>query len=404
MSPRIRRLPLYAALAVLLPTGADAGVLNNVLLQWREQATKCEDELQRDVEAMTHVAMFEAINAITPKYAPYAAKLEAPAGSSVEAAAASAAHEVLVKLCPDQSAAYTTALDAALGRVADAKSRDAGAEVGRKAAAAVIAARAGSGAEKRDMLFPPSAPGQYVPTVPRVGTAIATMRPWVMLTPEELRSPPPPTLDSETWARDYAEIQALGGRKSKTRTLEQTDAAKFWGGRDVRIVLRQLVARPGRELVDDARFLALAEMAWTDSYVSMMDGKYAYMFWRPVTAIRHGVDDGHPATEADPKWEPLLVNTPPHPEYPCGHCLSAAAVGAVIEAEFGDASPPIVFEAENTLPRRFDTPREYIDDVSESRLLGGVHYRFSVDAGRDAGLALGKLAVERHLRPLAASD
>lgn len=404
MSARLRSLPLCAALAALVPAAVDAAVLNNVLLQWRAHAMKCEDTEQRDIEAMTHVAMFEAINAITPKYAPYAGKLDAPAGSSVDAAAASAAHDVLQALCPDQSAAFKGALETALGRVEDAASREAGAQVGRRAAAAILAARSGAGADRMDALFAPRAAGEYAPTVLRIGTAIATMRPWVMRSPEELRSAPPPTLDSAVWARDYEEIRRLGGKKSEDRSPEQADSAKFWAGRDVRIVLPQLVSRPGRTLVDDARFLALAEMAWTDSYVSMMDGKYAYMFWRPITAIRHVVDDGNPATEADAKWVPLLVNTPPHPEYPCGHCLSAGAVGAVIEAEFGAAAPSIVFEAEDTLPRRFDSPREYIDDVSESRLHGGVHYRFSVDAGRDAGIALGKLAVERQLRPLAGTD
>jgi len=392
---------LSGVLALLPLPSAEAGVLNNVLLQWREQEGKCEDPIQSDLGAMTQVAVFEAINAITPKYTPYAGKIDAPAGSSLEAAAATAAHDVLVKLCPEQASDFEGALAATLKRVKDDKARDAGVEVGRKAAAAVLAARAGSGAEQKDPVFAPPSAGVYVPTVLRVGTAISTMRPWVMRSPDELRSPPPPTLGSETWSRDFAEIRRMGGKRSEERSAEQTDAAKFWGGRDVRIVLTQLVARPGRELVDDARFLALAEMAWTDSYVAMMDGKYAYNFWRPITAIRHAADDGNPATEPDPKWVPLLVNTPPHPEYPCGHCLSAAAVGAVIEAEFGAAAPPIVFEVEDTLPRRFDTPREYVDDVSESRLLGGVHYRFSLDAGRDAGLALGKMASERWLRPLA---
>ncbi len=360
--------------------------------------------MQRDIAAMTHVAMFEAINAVDPKFVPYTDRIEAPAGSSADAAAASAAHDVLQALCPDQSGVFDTALEAALGRVEDAAARDAGAAVGRRAAAAVIAARSDAGAQRKDSLFAPKVPGEYVPTVPRIGSAIATMRPWIMRTPEELRPAPPPTLDSAVWERDFEEIRRMGGKKAKDRNPEQSDIAKFWGSRDVRIVLRQLVSRPGRALVDDARFLALAEMAWTDSYVSMMDGKYAYMFWRPVTAIRHLVDDGNPATEADPAWEPLLGSTPAHPEYPCGHCLSAGAVGAVIEAEFGAAAPSIVLELENTLPRRFDTPREYIDDVSESRLLGGVHYRFSVDAGRDAGMALGKLAVERQLRPLGGAD
>lgn len=137
-----------------------------------------------------------------------------------------------------------------------------------------------------------------------------------------MRSPPPPALDSKIWARDFNEITRLGGKKSKDRTPACTDIGKFWGNRSVRIVLPQLVGRPGRALVDDARFLALAEMAWVDSYVSMMDGNYAINFWRPITAIRNAELDGNDATGPDAEWRPLLINTPPHPEYPCGHCLS----------------------------------------------------------------------------------
>ena len=270
------------------------------------------------------------------------------------------------------------------------------------AAAALLAARADSGANVPDPLFDAPVVGVYVPTIERVGVNIARIRPWVMTRADEVRAAPPPALDSDIWARDFNEIKRLGGKKSEERTADQADIGKFWGGRSVRIVLPQLVGRPGRSLVDDARFLALADMAWADSYVSMMDGKYAYNLWRPITAIRNAAADGNPATDPDGKWEPLLGNTPPHPEYPCGHCLSAGAVGAVIAAEFGAQAPSIVLAEEDTLLRRYDTPREYIDEVSESRLLGGVHYRFSVDAGRDAGIAIGKLAVERYFKPVVA--
>lgn len=391
------------ALAVLVLSAspeAPAKVINGVLSQWNLQIEACEDG-PIDVAAMVNVAMFEAVNGIAGKYTPYLSQPPAGGRGSMEAAAASAAHDVLVALCPDQAGMFAGPLKSSLAEVKDAAARDAGEQFGKATAAALLAARADSGADKRDPLFESTRPGVYIPTIERVGANIARIRPWVMTRADELRSPPPPALDSDAWARDYNEIKRMGGMASTERTATQSDVGKFWGGRSVRIVLPQLVGRPGRTLVDDARFLALAEMAWADSYVSMMDGKYAYDLWRPITAIRNAEADGNPATEPDADWRPLLRNTPPHPEYPCGHCLSAGAVGAVIEAEFGPDAPPIVLALEDTLLRRFDTPREYIDDVSESRLLGGVHYRFSVDAGRDAGIALGKLAVDRYFKPVA---
>jgi len=389
------------ALGLMLSPCVSAGVVNGVLSQWNLQVEACEDK-QLDLAAMVNVAMFEAVNRIAGKYTPYIATAPTRGTGSMDAAAATAAHDVLVALCPDQREAFDGALKSSLAEVADAGARDAGAKVGKAAAAAVIAARADSGADKADPVFDPPAAGVYVPTLERVGVNIARIRPWVMTRADEVRAAPPPSLDSEAWARDFNEIKRLGGKKSKERTAAQTDIGKFWGNRSVRIVLPQLVGRPGRSLVDDARFLALAEMAWADSYVSMMDGKYAFNLWRPITAIRNAKMDGNAATDPDDKWEPLLGNTPPHPEYPCGHCLSAGAVGAVIAAEFGANAPPMVLALEKSLLRRYDTPREYIDEVTESRLLGGVHYRFSIDAGRDAGMAIGKLAVERYFKPVAA--
>ncbi|HQZ30285.1 MAG TPA: vanadium-dependent haloperoxidase [Arenimonas sp.] len=399
-SNQVLGMGAVAVLAMAVSPGVSAGVINGVLSQWNLQAEACEDG-PIDLAAMVNVAMFEAVNGIAGKYTPYLPQSPSGGRGSMDAAAASAAHDVLVALCPDQAEMFAGPLKASLAEVKDAAARDGGARLGKAAAAALIAARADSGANLRDPVFDAQAPGLYVPTLQRVGVNIARIRPWVMTRPDELRSPPPPALDSETWARDFNEIKRMGGKKSTDRTATEADVGKFWGGRSVRIVLPQLVGRPGRTLVDDARFLALAEMAWVDSYVAMMDGKYAYNFWRPITAIRNAQSDGNAATDPDADWEPLLGNTPPHPEYPCGHCLSAGAVGAVIEAEFGDDAPPIVLAEEDSQLRRFDTPREYIDDVSESRLLGGVHYRFSVDAGRDAGMALGKLAVARYFKPVA---
>ena len=132
---------LCAAVAAAVPTHASAGVVNNVLTQWRAHADKCEDPRQLDMEAMVSVAMFEAINAVTPKYTPYTTKLEATAGSSPEAAAARAAHDVLVVVCADQKAMFEAALKTSLDAITDKAARDKGEKVGSAAAAAVIAAR-----------------------------------------------------------------------------------------------------------------------------------------------------------------------------------------------------------------------------------------------------------------------
>ena len=396
---RRRRLRIAIATVLVFPLLGAAGVVNNVLLQWRDQLAKCEDSIQGDAGAMVSVAMFEAINAIDGKYTPYAGKITAAKGSSMDAAAAQAAHDVLVKVCPDQESAYDGALKTSLSLVKDSIARENGVAVGKQAAIAILKARGNSKADIKEPVRAPQTAGAYVPTIRLIGMTASRQTPWIMKTPEELRPPPPPALTSDTWRRDLAEIRDIGGKKSKLRSADQTDVGMFWAGRDVRLVLRQLIGLPGRSLVDDARFLALAEMAWADSYVAMMDGKYAYDLWRPVTAIRNAGMVPGDSVLADAEWDPM-VNTPSHPEYPCGHCLSAGAVGAVIDAEFGKNFPQIVLDVDKALLRRYHSAQEYIDDVTESRILVGVHYRFSANTGRDVGVKVGKLAVERYFKPV----
>ena len=401
--PGTRCLLVLAFLFGMSPRTTSAGVVNSILLQWRAQAEKCEDSDRVDDITMVHVAMFEAVNSIARKYTPYKAMIPAAPGSSEVAAAAAAAHGVMVSVCPDMKSAYDGALKKSLALVKDSVSRENGAAVGRKAAEAVLAARANANSKGRDPFFAASKPGVYVPTMRQVGMVFSKETPWVMTKPDELRPPAPPALGSAAWVRDYNEIKKLGARKSAARTDEQTAIAKFWANKDVRIVLPQLVGLPGRSLVDDARFLALADMAWEDSYVAMMDGKYAHNYWRLVTAIRGAATDGSDSTVADPDWEPM-ANTPPHPEYPCGHCLSAGAVGTVIAREFGKDMPAMVIEQDSTLLLRYLNAQEYIDEVSESRILFGVHYRNSADVGKAMGVSIGKLAVERYFKPLKSSS
>ncbi len=129
---------------------------------------------------------------------------------------------------------------------------------------------------------------------------------------------------------------------STVRTVEQTSIARFWETTSPAVywpVVRSVAATPGRNVTDNARLLAVAAMAMDDALIAVFDAKYAYNLWRPITAIRNGDLDGNDATERDPGWMPL-IDTPLHPEYPCAHCIVSAALGAVLEAELGDAPMP----------------------------------------------------------------
>ena len=230
------------------------------------------------------------------------------------------------------------------------------------------------------------------------------VEPFFLRGADELRPPPPPELASQAWARDYEEIRQVGARASDARTAEQTEAARFWtitGPAGWNPVVRALAAtRPSRP-VETARLFALASLAAADAFLAVFDAKYDYGLWRPITAIRNGDLDGKRRPAGYLSWVPL-VDTPMHPEYPCAHCITAAAVGAVLEAEFGRGEPG---HRDDVPDRdRRDPPlaphRRLRRRGEPGAHLGGVHYRFSTEVGQAMGREIGARATARLLAPV----
>ncbi len=163
---------------------------------------------------------------------------------------------------------------------------------------------------------------------------------------------------------------------------------------------------PGRRPVENARMFAMQAMILDDALMATADAKLHYNFWRPVTAIRNGEDDGNPATAPDPSWEPLIA-TPNHPEYPCGHCMIAGSIAEFMSAEVGPkpsygvrvSSRSIANSAVQALPS-WD---EWVRQVNLSRTYGGVHYRFSNEAGEEIGRKVARMALANIMRPLPTS-
>jgi hypothetical protein len=354
--------------------------------------------------ALVHAAVFDAVNAVEARYTPYKVKVSAPAGASAEAAAVAAAHAVLVRLYPAQKDALAQAYAKSLARHADAAARNDGIAVGEKVGAEMVALRASDGATSPNVYRPVTTPGVYVMTTLPVSSQWGKVTPWVLERPSQFRPGPPPALTSAEWARDCAEVMDAGGKKSTVRTAEQTDIARFWtivGPASWDPVLRAVAAAPGRTLPQNARLFALAEMAAADAYIAVFDAKYTFNFWRPITAIRNADTHGSGAMMRVPDWEPL-VDTPLHPEYPCAHCITSAAVAAVLEAELG-ASFPEVTMTSPTAPgvvRRWTTGKAFTDEVSAARIYGGIHYRTSTVVGQAMGRQIGEYAVQNYLKPI----
>jgi len=381
----------------------------DVLADWTDLAVqtavanKQAPFVQTRTLAMVHLSVFEALNAIDRKYRPYRTALPASPGASSEAAAAAAAHGVLVAIFPEQAAALDEALQKSLGATAGDKGRDGGAALGKQAAAAVVALRSSDGFPPPSTYRPFTSAGAYVPTTMAIGFGWGKLAPWCIESGAQFRPGPPTPLQSAEWVRDFNEIKSLGGKGSTARSAAQTEAARFWeatGAPAYKEIIRSALD-PKAPLVRNARLLALTSMALADSYIAVFDAKYAYNFWRPVTAIRNADLDGNDATALDASWLPL-IDTPMHPEYPCAHCINSAAVGAVLERELG-SKLPVLRGTSVTLPgvtHQWKSVPELLDEVASARIWGGIHYRNSTVVGTAMGRRVGELVVERCLRPV----
>jgi hypothetical protein len=383
----------------------------DVVTQWNEKAIASATAggqnplvVSRTV-AIVHTAMFDAVNSIENRYAPYAVRVSARPGSSAEAAAATAAYAALAALLPSQEPELDAEYSASLARIADGPGKEAGVAVGKQVAAEMLARRAGDRANISKPYRPFTSPGVYVPTTLPIAPSWGDVTPWAMERGSQFRPGPPPPLTSEQWAKDYNEVKLLGGRTNSPRSPEQTDSARFWivvGPASWFPIVRQIADASGRSLVDNARLHALVTIATADAYIAVFDAKYAYNFWRPTTAIRNGDIDGNEATSLDAGWEPL-IDTPPHPEYPCAHCITSAAVATILDSEFGAEAISNVTMTSPTAPgvvRRWHNTREYVEEVSAARIYGGVHYRTSAIIGQEMGKKIAELTLRERMRPL----
>jgi len=345
--------------------------------------------------AIVQVSVFEAANAITGRYPAYRVKVTAAPGASVDAAVAAATRTALLKLMPTQQAVIEADYHAALKPVPDNPSKTNGIAVGEQAAAAVLASCANDGAVAPNTYRPQATAGVYVPTIFPAVPHWGKRKPWVLTSGDQFRPGPPPSLTSDTWKRDLNEIKALGGKTSTERTPEQTVMAQFWEATSPAVywpVARAVAAAPSRDLTDNARLLAVAAMAMDDALIAVFDAKYAYNFWRPVTAIRNAEGDAR-----DPGWTPF-VDTPMHPEYPCAHCIVSAALGAVLQAEVGTGPRPKLSSASPTAGgavRTWSAVDDFVQEVALARIYDGVHYRNSTEVGTAMGKRVGELAARR---------
>jgi len=367
--------------------------------------------------AITQLAVFEAVNAITGDYEPYLGTVVAPAGASADAAAICAAYAVrkhYFPLAPNLDSSYA----ASLAAIPDGSAKTGGIATGQAAAAQMIALRLNDGSSPAQFYQPASTdPGQWqlTPSCPAAGGINFQ---WQNMTPFGVPSAPgsrawiaqfapgpPPALTSERYAQSYNEVMRVGDKNASLtdRPLDRANVARFYAASSPGFVLnlaaRQVAAAERSSLSQNARMLALLNMATNDSLVASFEIKYHYTLWRPETAIFHGDADGNDKTDANTAYAPFIL-TPCFPSYPSNHGSAANAGAEVLRRAFGEVGHTITMSnaAVPGVDFHYTTFREITDDISDARVYGGIHFRFDQEAGADLGRAIGTYVSKHNLR------
>ena len=378
---------------------------------------------------MVQGAVYDAVNAIGPKQRRPYLMLDTRTGpkASMDAAVATAAYDVLSQLVlaaperapfPGRGALLNTlssAYDTSLDSIIDDASKKQGIAVGHAAAGAMIDAREGDGR------FGPSAwvsndePGHWQPLLSATGVPVLDPTPWVgnvrpfiIQSPSQFRSAPPPALDSQQWATEFNEVKSLGRATGSTRTDDQTYRAKWWQSAPVlswNEVARQLITRSELDAPDSARLLALQNLSSADAAINCWNDKYHFDFWRPWNAITRASDDGNPATDPDATWTALL--TAPYPEWTSGHNCLDGAHATVLRMFFGDDPEGGPFQITSTFVnpggpavRTFDTFSEPLAELIEARIWAGLHYRSADVAGQVLGRNVANFGAVNYFQPV----
>ena len=365
---------------------------------------------------IAQLAVFEAVNSITGEFEPYLGGFVAPAGTSAEAAAVAAAHRVLATNFPASAAALDASYQASLLGIADGKPKDDGVALGEAVAQAVLQLRANDGSSPAKTKAPgPAVPGEYQATAScPIGPSGAKegsffhwkdVTPFVIATPADFLVDPPPALDSLRYTRDYLEVLRVGGANSTDRPQDRTDVVRLYASAGpahlMNSTARQLALVARGSLTENARTLALMNMAMADGFLASFLNKYTYNFWRPETAIRAGESDGNPRTPGDPSFIPFLT-TPCYPSHPSNFGTEVNTGTGILRRIYGEGHHDISlsFPAVAGVTLKYTRLRQLSTDVADARVYGGIHFRFEQVAAKHLGKRIARAVHAAALHPV----
>jgi hypothetical protein len=390
---------------------------NNVVLQWNrvlQETIRTPGQHPATIFpvrsfAMMHAAMFDAVNSIDGTYTPYLIEVSANRGGSPEAAAAQAAHDVLVALYPSRQAIFDAELTASLAgipRLRETRGRD----VGRIVAEKLLAVRSNDGwnVAATPYVLPPT-PGNWQPSPAPAGfTQFPAVLPFAATSSAQFAPNPPPALTSAEYAAAFNEIKEIGSANSATRTADQTKVAQLWANVNTPTtvwfvwnnVARAVAVSRNSTTAETARLFALMNISLHDALQTTMASKFVHGLWRPVTAIRRADEDGNPNTAPDANWSSLIGN-PPYPSYAGNHAAIGTSQSTILALFFGRDDIPFqhTWEGAGGATRSYTGFTAMANEEERSRVWGGIHFTFDQTAGQSAGRNVANYVFQNFMQP-----
>ncbi len=407
-------LQLLVAISTFTPAQS---ATDDPILAWNEatlqsiKAEKTPPPIAARQLAILHIAMFDAVNSIARRYKPFEVDKTALEGTSLHAAAAGAAQQVLTYFYPERARKFDALYENSVPT--DSESVRRGLALGRYVAKEILKWRSEDGSDQEVRYVPGDKPGQWRPTPPTFTKALVPHWPnvtcFALRRGFQFRSDGPPKMTDKAYTEAFAEVKRLGRKTDSDRTRDQTEIAHFWEDGSGTVTppghwnhIAQDISRQQRlSLIENARLFALLNVAFADAGIACWDCKYHFSLWRPVYAIREADRDGNSDTTADRDWEPLLI-TPPFPSYTSGHSSFSGAGARILAGVIG--SDTFRFESTSDgLPgvtRRFTSFWAAAQEAGMSRIYGGIHWQFDNTDGLRCGKLVAEHVLKTCMRPL----
>jgi hypothetical protein len=356
-----------------------------------------------------HAAIYDAVNSIDRSHTSYLVQLAGvPRHASEEAAAAAAAHEVLLELYPNFQATLDADLQQSLSDLGYGNDVNEGVRIGQAVGDRILALRSNDGSDAPPVphIFG-TEPGDYQSTPPNFPkqpqfTNWSHVTPFALHNAAQFRPEAPPSLSSDIYEDAFNETKSLGIANGTAATANQALTGRFWNGaiQNYWNEITQTAAIDSElTTAESARLFALLNLTFADSVIAFYDAKYTYNFWRPVTAIRNASPATNPKTVPDTTWLPEVGNTTPDPSYPGAHAVISAAGAAVLISFFhrDHLDFQVTSEVMPGAERAFNSFSDAAQEATLSRIFAGVHFRFDLTHGQLLGRQVAGFVVDNLL-------